>query len=70
MTQVEFSRLLGVHPVTVSKWERAAAMPSPWQSNIMAALAAAPREDREQVRHVMHQQGEAAALALGLRHLL
>lgn len=31
LTQAQFGQLLGVHPMTVSKWERGVAQPTPYQ---------------------------------------
>lgn len=36
--QTEFASLLGVHPITVSKWELAKAEPSPWHMSVIDAL--------------------------------
>ena len=38
LTQVEFSILIGVHPITVSKWERGQAEPSSWHYCLAAHL--------------------------------
>jgi DNA-binding XRE family transcriptional regulator len=38
MNQIEFATVLGVHPVTVSKWENRKADPSVWQLNLICAL--------------------------------
>lgn len=65
--QTEFAGFLGVHPITVSKWERGLAQPSPWQIAIIEALSTSPR-DRDLVE-CFCKRGIAAALALGLEHL-
>lgn len=66
-SQVEFAMLLGVHPITVSKWERAAAEPSAWHMALIDAISATPR-DRDLVACFV-QRGIPAALALALEHL-
>lgn len=38
ITQGELAALLGVHPITVSKWERRKAEPSPWQCAALKML--------------------------------
>jgi transcriptional regulator with XRE-family HTH domain len=37
-TQVDLAMLLGVHPITVSKWERGTLKMSPWQFLMLDAL--------------------------------
>ncbi len=39
VTQIELARLLGVHPQTVSKWERDVALPNDYQRSLLARLA-------------------------------
>jgi DNA-binding transcriptional regulator YiaG len=67
LEQVEFAGLLGVHPITVSRWERGHAMPSPWQRAIVNALRTSPRG--ADILDCVCSRGTAAALALGLQHL-
>jgi molybdopterin-binding protein len=43
LTQARFARLLSVHPMTVSKWERGALAPNARQRATLEALAAARR---------------------------
>lgn len=38
LTQAEFATLFGVHPITVSKWERELAKPTPWQTALMVTV--------------------------------
>lgn len=40
LNQVEFARLTGVHPITISKWERSKSVPSPYQSSLLKEFAA------------------------------
>jgi DNA-binding transcriptional regulator YiaG len=65
--QVEFAALLGVHPVTVSKWERAKAGPSSWHMSLIEAIGGTPR-DRD-IMDCFCSRGIPAALALALEHL-
>lgn len=39
LSQVELADCIGVHKVTVSKWERGALKPSPWQQALYHELA-------------------------------
>lgn len=64
MTQWEFAALLGVHPVTVSKWERGTCKPTQWQTEIACLVSESPR--RGQLRSILHRNGHACALAVGL----
>jgi len=38
-TQIELADLIGVHPITVSRWERGVLSPHPWQSKLIETLA-------------------------------
>lgn len=45
MTQAQFAQLLGVHPLTVSKWERGLLVPSPYHAALVQNFSkAAERE--------------------------
>ena len=70
--QVEFAQLMGIHPITVSKWENGHADPSAYQFALLNQFKAAARdrEIREPVKNVLIAMGVAVALALLLRHLL
>ncbi len=39
LTQEQFASLLGVHSLTVSKWERGLLQPSPYQAALMQSFA-------------------------------
>lgn len=67
-TQGDFAALLGVHSMTVSKWERETLWPTSWQLALARALAGSPRA----VEILAHYQaaGLAAALAVGLEYKL
>lgn len=68
MTQVEFARLLGVHPVTVAHWEGGRSKPTPWQWAISAALVLSPRN--RELKGLADSAGVPCALAAGLEHLV
>ncbi len=49
ITQVALARLCGVHPMTVSRWERNDLQVGPWHRQLLLALVSAqPRENLEQ----------------------
>lgn len=35
LTQVHLAEILGVHPITVSQWERGTAVPNAWASGLL-----------------------------------
>jgi transcriptional regulator with XRE-family HTH domain len=72
LNQVEFSQIAGVHPITVSKWERKEAVPTAYQTALFEQFreAARNREVRRTLKHVLVAMGVVLALALLLRHLM
>lgn len=46
-SQVQLAQLLGVHPLTVSKWERGLLSPSDHQSALLESFAKARKVNRE-----------------------
>lgn len=66
LSQVQFAQLFGVHFMTVSKWERGVAPPSPYQLALMnqfAQTAAAKQEEtKERVKNLLVGAGVVAAL--------
>lgn len=72
LNQVEFAQIAGVHPITVSKWERKAAAPTPYQNALFDEFrkAAKDPEIRETIKNTLIVAGVAVALALLLRHLV
>ena len=72
LNQVEFAQLSGVHPITVSKWERGEASPTPYQIALFQQFqtAAQRKEIRETVRTTLIGAGVALALAMLLSHLM
>lgn len=39
LTQESLAQLVGVHPMTVSKWERGALRPGPFQGSLLSAAS-------------------------------
>lgn len=69
LTQVEIAAVLGVHPITVSRWERGLLAPSSAQHALLGALSKGRDQDRtlgEKLREVLHSVGPVAALTAGL----
>jgi DNA-binding XRE family transcriptional regulator len=73
LNQVQLAQLLGVHPVTVSKWEREndPAKPTPYQVALLQHFRDAARDQqvRSTIAAVLVGMGIGVALALLLRHL-
>lgn len=71
LNQVEFAQLAGVHPITVSKWERNAAAPTPYQNALFEQFREGARDKtvRDTLRDVLVAAGVVLALALLLKHL-
>lgn len=70
LNQMEFGNLFGVHPMTVSKWERGTLFPNHYQLALMQEFAEAARskEVRDTIGAVLVGAGIAAALYLLLKH--
>lgn len=64
LTQARLARLLGVHPITVSKWERGVLAPGARQTAILAALGRPGRrgEGAASTAHVADVAEELAGL--------
>jgi molybdate transport system regulatory protein len=62
LTQVRLARLLGVHPITVSKWERGLLAPSARQRALLAALGRGAAAAPAAARHVGDVAEELAGL--------
>lgn len=65
LTQVEFSILFGVHPITVSKWERGKAEPTVWQYLLAANLV----ETGKDISRMLANRGPISTLAHLLKNL-
>lgn len=66
LTQADFARLFDAHVMTISKWERGAAFPSPYQVALMVQFrqraAAAEEQARTEVKNLLVSAGVIAAL--------
>lgn len=71
LNQVEFAQLVGVHPITVSKWERKETHPTPYQVALFEQFkeGAKDKETRSTLRNILLVAGVFVALALLLKHL-
>ncbi len=69
LSQVEFAQLFGVHPMTVSKWERGVLNPTPYQSAMMDDFSVASNEKtiKETLKNVLISAGVVAAVYLLLK---
>ena len=47
LTQAQFAAVLGVHSITVSKWERGLLAPSPYQAALMTSFAQSQQQAPE-----------------------
>ncbi len=70
LKQQQFGQLFGVHPITVSKWERGILAPSLYQQTLMEEFRAATRNEevRQTLGKVLIGAGIAAALYLLLKN--
>lgn len=69
LSQVQLAQLLGVHPLTVSKWERGLLGPTPHQAALLQSFAQAS-EAKEQVGREAAQLLLTAGVAVALFALL
>ena len=69
LSQAQFGNLFGVHPMTVSKWERGILRPTDYQLALMMdfAKAAKKKEVTDTIGAVLVGAGIAAALYLLLK---
>lgn len=70
LSQVQLAKLLGVHPVTVSKWERGVLTPTPHQIALLQSFAKASQEEEkigDEVESTLVTAGVAVALYVLLR---
>ncbi len=69
MTQAQFAQLLGVHNLTVSKWERGILEPSPYHVALMRSFSLAAARDPDVGAFVMGLL-IGAGVGVALYHLL
>lgn len=66
LTQVQFARLLGVHPQTASKWERNLLTPTEWQLALLSRLAVKSGPRGRKLRELIRQYDPAVILTTKL----
>jgi putative transcriptional regulator len=67
LSQVQLAQLLGVHPLTVSKWERGLLGPTPHQIALLESFAKASQAKKQigsEASNLLVTAGVAAALLL------
>lgn len=66
LTQTDFARLFDAHVMTISKWERGIAMPSPYQVSLMEHFkqkaALQTEQAQTEVKNLLVGAGVIAAL--------
>ena len=65
LSQVQLAQLLGVHPLTVSRWERSLLAPTPHQSALLESFGKASRTETQigdEVANLLLTAGVAVAL--------
>jgi DNA-binding XRE family transcriptional regulator len=63
MSQAQFAQLLGVHWVTVSRWERGELKPSPYQQEMISKFQAASRHEKDIGQKAANELLVAGAIA-------
>lgn len=64
-SQVQLAQLLGVHPLTISKWERGVLAPTPHQSALLQSFLKASQAKKQigsEVSNLLVTAGVAVAL--------
>ena len=69
LNQDKFGQLFGIHPMTVSKWERGILTPTPYQVAIMEAFKKAARKEeiKRTLKNILVAAGVVAAIYLLLK---
>jgi len=69
LSQSDFAEVLGVHPLTISKWERGVNRPSAWYQELVARIERAAKAGvtGDRVRRVLAGCGSVEALTMLLR---
>ena len=70
LNQDKFGQLFGIHPMTVSKWERGILTPTPYQVAMMEAFkkAARKKEINKTLKNILVAAGVVAAVYLLLKY--
>lgn len=63
LTQVELSRVIGVHEMTVSKWERGITVPTPHEDALLEHMAAKKQPKPSRLKSLFARYGEIKVLA-------
>jgi putative transcriptional regulator len=73
LSQTEFAQIVGVHPITVSKWERGdvGSKPTPYHRALFTQFREAAKDKtvRSTIRDVLITAGVIVVLAILLKHL-
>ena len=69
LTQAQLAQLLGVHPLTVSKWERGISSPNPHQAALLESFQNAANQ-QPGIGQVVVGLLVAAGIGVALYHLL
>jgi len=69
LNQDKFGQLFGIHPMTVSKWERGILTPTPYQVAMMEAFKKAARNEeiKKTLKNILVAAGVIAAIYLLLK---
>ena len=69
LNQDKFGQLLGIHAMTVSKWERGVLRPTPYQIAMMEAFNKAARKEeiKRTLKNILVAAGVVAAVYLLLK---
>lgn len=72
LTQAQFAQLLGVHAITVSRWESGLAKPTDYQAGMMESFEVAARDEAaiQALGTVLVSSGAIAAVFLLLQAAL
>ena len=69
LNQTQFANLMGVHPITVSRWERGKVAPTPYQEAFLNDFSKASHDEsiRNIIATVLITAGITAAILLLLK---
>jgi len=67
LTQVKAARLLGVHPITISKWENGKAVPSWEMEMFLVAFLSSPKKPAE-IHRLLNERNLVTCWAKLLEH--
>lgn len=67
MSQSDFALLVGVHYMTVSKWERNVLSPSPWMKELIECIDDSPKTTKNISRSLLYKIGPVKTLVMLLQ---